>query len=173
MYDAEGPLSQNLRMATLFMICGLPGSGKSTLARQLADEHRALRLAPDEWMARIVGDGYDEHKRTAIEAIQWELAQRVLVLGVDVILENGFWSRAERDEYRARAAELGVAVRLYYLEVSRAELVRRLATRNEALPPATFRVEPEQLDAWMRSFEPPALDEEPHRLPTKKAEPLP
>jgi predicted kinase len=164
---------QNPRVATLFLICGLPGSGKSTLARELAQEHRALRLVPDEWMARIVGDGYDEQKRTAIEAIQWELAQRVLVLGLDVILENGFWSRRERDEYRTRAAELGVTVLLYYLEVSRAELVRRLVARNDALPRDTFRVEPEQLDAWARSFEPPTVDEEPHRRLVKDAEPLP
>jgi predicted kinase len=159
-------------MATLFMICGLPGSGKSTLARQLAREHRALRLVPDEWMARIVGDGHDEQKRTAIEAIQWELAQSVLVLGVDVILENGFWSRGERDDYRARAAELGITVELYFLDVCSAELVRRLVARNAALPRGTFRVEPEQLDAWARAFEPPAADEEPHRLPANDAGPL-
>ena len=151
-------------MATLFLICGLPGSGKSTLARHLEQEHRALRLVPDEWMARIVGDGQDEAKRAAIEALQWDLAQRVLALGLDVIMENGFWSRQERDDIRARAAELGVPVTLFYLDVPRAELLRRLRARNDAMPPDTFRVEPEQLDEWMRSFEPPASDEQPHTL---------
>jgi predicted kinase len=151
-------------MATLFLICGLPGSGKSTLARQLEQEHRALRLVPDEWMARIAGDGHDEPKRAAIEAIQWDLAQRVLALGLDVILENGFWSRDERDEIRARAAELGVPVTLFYLDVPRAELVRRLGARNDALHRDTFRVDPEQLDEWMGSFEPPSADEEPLTL---------
>jgi predicted kinase len=151
-------------MATLFLICGLPGSGKSTLARQLEQEHRALRLVPDEWMARIVGDGHDEAKRAAIESIQWDLAQRVLALGLGVILENGFWSRQERDEIRARAAELGVPVTLFYLDVPRAELVRRLRARNDAMPRDTFRVEPEQLDEWVRAFEEPSADEEPHTL---------
>jgi predicted kinase len=151
-------------MATLFLMCGLPGSGKSTLARQLEQEHRALRLAPDEWMARIVGDGQDEPRRAAIEAIQWDLAQRMLARGLDVILENGFWSRHERDEIRARAAELGVPVRLFYLDVPRAELDRRLRARNVAMPPDTFRVEPEQLDEWVRAFEAPSADEQPHTL---------
>ncbi|MFJ3714174.1 MULTISPECIES: hypothetical protein [unclassified Streptomyces] len=28
----------------------MPGAGKTTRARQLAKEHNALRLTPDEWM---------------------------------------------------------------------------------------------------------------------------
>src|SRR5258708_33469428 len=122
-------------MPVLHLICGLPGSGKTTLARRLERDLPAVRLAPDEWMARIVGDGYDEAKRAAVEAVQWEIAARVLSLGVDVILENGFWSRRERDEVRARARALGAATKLHYLDVPREELLRRLAMRNAALPP--------------------------------------
>src|SRR5688572_18649715 len=96
-------------MATLHLICGLPGSGKSTLAKKLEGQYRALRLTPDEWMSRILGVGYDEEKRTIIEAIHWDIAQQALRLGVDVILESGFWTRKERDEFRCRARELGAA----------------------------------------------------------------
>jgi hypothetical protein len=77
-------------MATLFLLCGLPGSGKSTLAKKIERERPALRLTPDEWMERLVGHGYDEEKRSAIEALQWDIAQRALSLGIDVILESGF-----------------------------------------------------------------------------------
>ena len=146
-------------MPTLHLICGLPGSGKTTLARQLEHDLPALRLAPDEWMARIVGDGYDGAKRAAVEAVQWEIAARALSLGVTVILENGFWSRAERDDYRARAAALRVETRLYFLDVPRDELLRRLALRNAAVPPDTFPVDAAHLDLWMSSFEPPSPDE--------------
>lgn len=146
-------------MATLHLICGLPGSGKSTLAKQLERVLPALRLTPDEWMARIVGDGFDEAKREAVEGVQWDVAARALSLGLDVILENGFWTRADRDRYRARGQALGAEVRLYYLEVPRDELVRRLAERSAALPPDTFPITAEQLDHWSREFEPPAPDE--------------
>jgi|SRR6266404_3787152 len=146
-------------MPTLHLICGLPGSGKTTLAKQLERDLPALRLAPDEWMARIVGDGFDDAKRAAVEAVQWEIAARALSLGINVILENGFWTRRDRDDFRARAAAVGVAIKLHYLDVPRDELLRRLAERNATLPPDTFRVNETQLDLWSTWFEPPAPDE--------------
>jgi len=144
---------------TLHLICGLPGSGKTTLARRLEAELPALRLAADEWMARIVGDGYDQAKRTAVEAVQWEIAARVIILGVDVILENGFWSRRERDDFRSRAAALGAKTKLHFLDVGRDELSRRLAVRNAALPADTFRVTKDQIDMWSKHFERPSANE--------------
>ena len=148
-----------LLMATLFMICGLPGSGKSGLAKRIERESSALRLTPDEWMARIVGEGYDMAKLAAVEIIQWEIATRALTLGVNVVLEWGFWSRRERDEIRSRARALGAETRLYFLDVLREELSRRLAPRNAVLPPDTFFVDDAHLDAWISQFEPPAADE--------------
>ncbi|MCC6238016.1 MAG: ATP-binding protein [Dehalococcoidia bacterium] len=148
-------------MATLHLVCGLPGSGKSTLARQIERDLPALRLTPDEWMARIVGDGFDEERRAAVEGVQWDIAARALRLGVDVVLENGFWTRADRDDYRNRGRALGAAARLYYLDVPRDELLRRLAARNADLPPDTFPITPEELERWSRDFEPPTPDERP------------
>jgi predicted kinase len=141
------------------LICGLPGAGKTTLARQLENSLPALRLGPDEWMSRILGDGYEEEKRAAIEAVQWDIAARALRLGVDVILENGFWTRQDRDHFRSRAAELGAKTNVHFLDVPHAELSRRLAARNLMLPSDTFRVDQAQLDSYWNMFEPPTPDE--------------
>lgn len=94
-------------MSVLHLICGLPGSGKSTLASEL--EHRAntVWLSADEWMGRIVGDGYDEKRREAVEQVQWDLAKKLLGLGVNMVLDNGFWSRSERQRLRSEAAAAG------------------------------------------------------------------
>jgi hypothetical protein len=141
------------------MMCGLPGSGKTTLAKQLEEKHNAVRLCPDEWMAQIVGDGYDEARRGGVEAVQWDLAQRLLPFGIDVILENGFWSREERDAYRETARALGADVKIHYRQVSAQELKRRLRERNEDVPPDAFYIPDMLIDEWCLEFEPPQAEE--------------
>jgi predicted kinase len=150
-------------MATLFLICGLPGAGKTTLAKQLELAKQALRLCPDEWIAPLLKDASDQAEldrlRSPIESVQWEVAKRVLSLGVNVILENGFWSQDERSSYRSKAESLGAKVELRFLEVSRDELWTRLSKRNANLPPGTFVVTKEQLEVWWSWFEPPTKEE--------------
>src|SRR6476469_7145718 len=107
-HQAARTLSRQIQlepMPTLFLLCGLPGSGKTTLAKQLEIQHNALRLSPDEWIVQILQDPADiverGRLRSPVENIQWELAKRALVLGTNVILEFGFWSRQERDYFSA------------------------------------------------------------------------
>ena len=157
-------------MATLHLMVGLPGSGKTTLARKLEAEHAALRLSVDEWHIRLFGNDFDadtddaqfaEHnaRHDAIEALLWETAARVLVLGVDVILDFGFWTRAERDAFRAKARELGADFRIHFADASEGVLLARIKARNAALPPGTFHIPEQRLKEWMVVFEPPSADE--------------
>lgn len=71
-------------------MCGLPGSGKSTAARQVADRISAARLCPDEWMARLGIDLFNEEIRERLEQLFWDLAKELLRRGQSVILESGF-----------------------------------------------------------------------------------
>lgn len=150
-------------MAILFLICGLPGAGKTTLAKQLELSQSALRLCPDEWITSILADVTDtvemDRLRTPVESVQWEVAKRALTLGVNVILENGFWSREERASYRSQAEALGAQVQLIYLDVGRDELWARLSKRNQNVPQGSFAVREDQLDLWLSWFEPPTADE--------------
>ena len=145
-------------MATLYLLVGLPGSGKTTRAKEI-EATGAVRLSPDEWMARIVGDGYDAERREAVHAVQWALAQRLLTLGLDVVLEFGFFRRRERDAFKAGAQVLGADVQIEFLDAPRDELLRRLSARNANLPADTFPVSEAHLDLCFSWFEPPTADE--------------
>jgi hypothetical protein len=62
-------------------------------------------------------------------------------------------------DYRTHAAKLGADMKVHYLDISREELIKRLESRNEALPPDTFHIEPVDLKSWWDLFEPPTSDE--------------
>ncbi|KAB8188804.1 AAA family ATPase [Nonomuraea phyllanthi] len=147
------------RESRLILLCGLPGSGKTTLAKRLADEVPAVRLCPDEWMASLGIDLFDEQARDRLERRFWEHAQDLLRLGQSVILEFGFWARSERDEKRSRARALGVAVELRYLAAPIDELCRRLEARNGKGEPGTVPISRELLEEYAKLFQAPDDDE--------------
>ncbi|MEU8200242.1 AAA family ATPase [Streptosporangium sp. NPDC049046] len=139
----------------LILLCGLPGSGKTTLARHLARELPAVRLCPDEWMADLGVDLFDENTRDQLERRFWEHAQDLLRLGQSVILEFGFWARAERDEKRLGARALGLPVELHYLAAPVDELCRRLEARNREGAPGTVPINRELLEEYAEIFQAP------------------
>lgn len=120
----------------------------------------ALRLSPDEWLADLGLDGYDAALGERVERLQRRVAEEALDLGLHVILENRFWSRAERAEIRHWARGYGHEVELQLLRPPLDVLAARLAARNQALPRGTYRVTEEDLRTWANPwFEEPAEDE--------------
>ncbi len=150
-------------MATLHLMVGLPCSGKTTLARQIENEQSALRLTPDEWQVTLFGQDATEPEHDArhslIEAMLWDLAARLLVLGTSVILDYGFWAREEREDFRARAEKLGASSEVHFLDVSEEELLRRLAARNSETPPGAFRIPVAMMKRYITVFQAPTADE--------------
>lgn len=148
---------------TLVLVCGLPGAGKTTVSKRLEKQQRALRLCPDEWISVMLTTPTQQSEmnrlRDAVEAMQWDVALRVLELGINVILEWGFWSRAERVRLVATARERGFHVEVRSLVMPFDELWSRIDARNADLPPGTFRVEKADLESWWDIYEPPTHDE--------------
>jgi predicted kinase len=141
--------------ARLIIVCGLPGSGKTTLAKCLEESLHAVRLALDEWMDALAINLWNEESRARIEALQWSLAQRLLALGLVVIIEWGTWGKSERDTLREGARKLGAAVELHYLAAPPEVLFERIRRRDMETPPITR----EDVLRWAESIEVPTREE--------------
>ena len=146
----------------MYLTCGLPCSGKTTRAKEIEREHRAIRLTPDEWLSALFGPdrtAETDAMRDPIEAVLWDHAERLLELGINVVLDFGVWTRGEREAFRARAARSGARTELHFLDVPLDELLARLAVRNAALPAGTFHIEEAEMRLWWTLFEAPGEDE--------------
>ena len=124
-------------MATLHLIHGFVGAGKTTFARQLESDISAIRFTHDEWMVKLYGHNPPEHKfaeyYARISSLIWDLTIKLLNLGHSVILDFGFWSRADRDEARFKASQAKAKVKLYFVSCSEKVMRDRVAKRNKNL----------------------------------------
>ncbi|MDE0580041.1 MAG: ATP-binding protein [bacterium] len=144
---------------TLYLLCGLPASGKTTRARELEAATNAVRLTGDEWIARLYPNDAEaaarDERRDTVEQLQWQIVERLLEIGTDVVLDWGLWTRAERARYRRRAEALGARVKIELVEAPLSVLQERLAERNRDLPPGTFHISATEMEEFASLFERP------------------
>jgi predicted kinase len=150
-------------MATLYLMVGLPCSGKTTRAKELEDELRAIRLTPDELHVNLYGhdtlDPDHDRRHGLIEGMLWQIARRALSLGINIILDFGFWAKEEREYFRSQAREIGARSEIIFMEVSEEELMTRVRMRNQNLTDTIAFIPEEKMRSWMEFFQKPDRDE--------------
>ena len=145
---------------TLTLFCGLPGSGKTTVAKRIETDTGAIRICTDDWQQLLGVSHSDEEFHGRLQMTSYEHALRLLAAGVDVILEDGLWTKPERKEKLADANKLDVRTHLHYLDPTLEELRKRIEHRNAALPPGAVPVKTEDLTMWHQTvFERPSTRE--------------
>ena len=151
-------------MATVHLLCGLPASGKTTVARRLESEREAVRFTLDEWMLalfelRPYDDAYGPRADRVKELI-WRMAERVIALGHDAVLDWSQWSRTARADARERAEALGADVLLHYVEAPLEVVEERLVERNAQPSAVVHQIDLDDLRRFAADlFEPPTSDE--------------
>lgn len=146
------PTAASVASATpprIHLVIGPVGAGKSTFVRQLVQQHGAVPLNLDDWMATLFSPDRPSSPDTAdvmawyvprtlrCLAQIWKTAEAVLSAGGDVVLEVGLIQQAQRDAFYARMGPWADAVVVYVLDAPR-ELRRERVLRRNTQQGATF-----------------------------------
>ncbi|MGU3409029.1 AAA family ATPase [Microbacterium sp. M1A1_1b] len=142
------------RTPTLTLFCGLPGAGKTTLARRLEAAGVGVRIATDEWQAAIGIPHADADFHEALQVVLYRHALTLLRAGVDVVLEDGLWTAAERQQKFADARACGARIRFHVFDVDHDTLWERLRERNAAAAPGSAPLTEDDLRWAEGVFEP-------------------
>jgi len=151
-----GPDAAAASTPRIHLVIGPVGAGKSTHVRQLVQQHRAVPLNLDDWMATLFSPDrpdadvmawYVARTLRCLEQI-WKTAEAVLSAGADVVLEVGLIQQHQRDAFYARMGPWVGAMVLYVLDaprdVRRARVSQRNAERGETysmtVPPHIFEL---------------------------------
>src|SRR5262245_57096353 len=151
-------------MPTVHLISGLPCSGKTTYATALRADLACPLFSLDRWLITLFGQyaitsvGHEEHTRRvlACRELIWDCAAELLRRSVDVILDDGFFLRANRRRYAGLATAAGARTRIHFIDTPIDVIRARLERRNSKLPPFNFCIEPETLRGFEALFEVPS-----------------
>src|SRR6476659_5774046 len=122
------------RKPTVYLICGFIGAVKTTFAKELEEKTVAVRITKDEWSIRLIGndptiDGYVQWDRKII-GLSRDFAFYVAEKGIDVIMDEGFWAKEERDELKKKIEAIGAKAVLYYVDTPIETIRERVVKRN-------------------------------------------
>lgn len=141
------------------LMVGLPAAGKTTRAKEIEAEQGALRLSADEWIISIFEGANPSPGRDLVEGRLVGLGMRAAELGMNVVLDFGFWATDERSALRWLAGLVGADSRVVYLPVEPEEQLARINGRFGVTPEQTFPMTDTELSQWREQFQPPGADE--------------
>lgn len=148
----------------VYLLCGLPGSGKSTWSEKFVQEnpntvwYKLDKEFFKKHKSSFYGDKFQEYE----EEVKREILEKVkmdIQTGKDVILDYGFWKKADRDEYRRIILSLGAVPKLLYFKQYNKVLLQRLQERNSKNLEHEHVINEELFNIFLTRFEEPSTDE--------------
>ena len=152
-------------MAKVHLICGKICTGKSTYAEQLRVQNHAVLLSTDEITLALFGQHCGDKHDDYVERTQNYLFNKSLELlevGINVILDWGFWLKEERDYAREFYNSRNIECEFHYIDISNETWQTRLKKRNsEVLSKETsaYYIDDNLADKFAAIFEVPNEDE--------------
>lgn len=147
---------------TVYLIHGFLGTGKTTVSNLIAANTGAVRISADEWYIALYGNDFQVGIDVAAEArlrdLLWLHWPTVAAAGADVVLDLGFWPRADRDRGREKCAEIGAECVLFEVVTTVEIALGRCLNRNRS-PGSSFVINERTYFALRKGFEPLTPDE--------------
>lgn len=129
-------------MAKVYILCGKIASGKTTYAEELKEKSKAIILSCDELMLKVfdhcLGPKHDETV-DKISKYFYKKALELIEIDIDVIIDNGYWTRDERRKAMNFFTSRNIEIELLYIKADEAERLKRLEKRNAELKGSTER----------------------------------
>jgi predicted kinase len=148
----------------VYMICGFIGAGKTTFAKKLEAKTEAVRITKDEWLIKLLGhdprvEGFGEYDAKMCE-LSNDVAFQFVEHGVDVIIDNGFGVREQREEMKKRIESVGAEAVLYYVKCPMKVMKERVINRSSNLTEDSFEIDEGLFDSYVKYWQPPGEDED-------------
>jgi predicted kinase len=157
-------------MAKAILLMGKIASGKSHYAENYTWHNRAMILSCDELFYTLfdgcLGEKHREMERRAYEFFCGQAVQLVR-LGIDALLDFGFWTTDSRMKATAFFEGQGVPMEIWYFETEDGLRRQRLAERNKQRQAARrweYIIDEDMLGRFDAIFEPPGKKEQVIRI---------
>jgi predicted kinase len=149
-----------MKKGTVILPDGTTCSGKTTYSRRLTRERGAVLFIIDEMLIRFKATDFETMGQ--VEEFLKETACDIANAGVDVVLESGYFTKADRDRMKNYFRERGVPFEWHYLDVSPETWRKNIAKRNAAHAQgetSTYLIDDAAIAMFEQQFQPPAPEE--------------
>ena len=153
-------------MLKIIAICGRICSGKSHYANQIKEKENAVILSTDEATYDLIdneqGELYDNFAERVNKYLM-KKAVEIVKTGCNVILDWGFWTKAERQETTKYFNQFGIDVEWHYVDIEQTRWKRLIEERNAKIQNgnggSNFYVDEGLMEKLLSKFEEPTRDE--------------
>lgn len=156
------------RASALYLLIGPVGAGKTTYGLRQTARTPGVFLDLDTWMVRLFGAdprprddimAWYLERRERCRGLLWDVTLDLLRGGVDVVLELGLVTAAEREIYYDRARREDLRLVVHLLDAPREVRRERVMRRNQSPGPFTQIVPLEFFERASDAWQPPSAAE--------------
>lgn len=153
-------------MSKVMAICGKICSGKSYYAKQIKEKENAVILSKYEATYELIDNKQGEFYNVFAERVNKYLMKKAVEIvkaGCNVILDWGFWTKAERQETTKYFNQFGIDVEWHYIDIEQTRWEQLIEERNNKIQNGNggsdFYVDEGLLNKILSKFEEPKREE--------------